>query len=264
MKKVLKVTALAAVVALAAGCKDDTQPITEEVKLESPEQKAAYAMGASLGNYADQTLKQQEEMGITIDRDLLKKGFMEALNGESKLNDDEIRSALQGHEERIRPIIEKKVQERLDEDRKKGEDFLKENAKKEGVKTTDSGLQYEVIEAGEEGAAKPGLEDQVTVHYTGTLIDGTVFDSSVERGQPATFPLNGVIKGWQEGLQLMPVGSKYKLYVPAELGYGDQAAGSIPPASTLIFEVELLDIADDDDKNSKGKNSSDKNNSDKK
>lgn len=93
------------------------------------------------------------------------------------------------------------------------------------MKTTDSGLQYEVIEAGEEGAARPGPEDQVTVHYTGTLIDGTVFDSSVERGQPATFPLNGVIKGWQEGLQLMPKGSKYKLYIPAELGYGDQAAG---------------------------------------
>ena len=244
MKKVLKVTALAAVVALAAGCKDDTQPVTE-VKLDTPEQKAAYAMGASLGNYADQTLKQQEEMGITIDRELLKKGFMEALSGQSKLNDEDIRNALQSHEERIRPIIEKKVQERLDEDRKKGEDFLKENAKKEGVKTTESGLQYEVIEAGEEGASKPSPEDQVTVHYTGTLIDGTVFDSSVERGQPATFPLNGVIKGWQEGLQLMPKGSKYKLYIPAELGYGDQAAGSIPPASTLVFEVELLDIAGD-------------------
>ncbi|WP_252179093.1 FKBP-type peptidyl-prolyl cis-trans isomerase [Endozoicomonas sp. 4G] len=252
MKKVLKVTTLAAVVALAAGCTEKTQPVTEEVKLETPEQKAAYAMGASLGNYADQTLKQQEEMGITIDRELLKKGFMDALGGQSKLNDDEIRSALQGHEERIRPIIEKKVQERLDEDRKKGEEFLKENAKKEGVKTTESGLQYEVIEAGEEGAAKPGPEDEVTVHYTGTLIDGTVFDSSVERGQPATFPLNGVIKGWQEGLQLMPVGSKYKLYIPSELAYGDQAAGTIPPASTLVFDVELLDIADDKKKEKAG------------
>ena len=242
MKKVLKVTALAAVVALAAGCQDKVEPV-EEVKLETPEQKAAYAMGASLGNYADQTLKQQEEMGIAIDRELLKKGFMEALDGQSKLSEEEIRSALQGHEERIRPIIEKKVQEKLDEERKKNSDFLKENGKRDGVTTTESGLQYEVVSAGETGAPKPSLEDTVTVHYTGTLVDGSVFDSSVERGQPAKFPLNGVIKGWQEGLQLMPKGSKYKLYIPSELGYGEQSAGSIPPNSVLVFEVELLDIA---------------------
>ena len=242
MKKVLKVTALAVVVALAAGCQNKVEP-AEEVKLETPEQKAAYAMGASLGNYADQTLKQQEEMGIVIDRALLKKGFMEALDGKSKLNEEETRSALQSHEERIRPIIEKKVQEKLDEDRKKNADFLKDNAKRDGVKTTESGLQYEVVSAGEAGASTPALEDTVTVHYTGTLVDGSVFDSSVERGQPAKFPLNGVIKGWQEGLQLMPKGSKYKLYIPSELGYGEQSAGSIPPNSVLIFEVELLDIA---------------------
>ncbi|MRI33675.1 peptidylprolyl isomerase [Endozoicomonas sp. OPT23] len=242
MKKVLKVTALAAIVALAAGCQDKPKPV-EEVKLETPEQKAAYAMGASLGNYADQTLKQQEEMGIAIDRELLKKGFMEALDGNSKLNEEDIRSALQGHEERIRPIIEKKVQEKLDEDKKKNADFLLENGKRDGVKTTESGLQYEVVSAGEADAPKPALEDTVTVHYTGTLVDGSVFDSSVERGQPAKFPLNGVIKGWQEGLQLMPKGAKYKLYIPSELGYGEQSAGSIPPNSVLVFDVELLDIA---------------------
>lgn len=242
MKKVLKISALAAIVALAAGCKDTAQPAAE-TKLDTPDQKAAYAMGASFGNYVKQTLDQQDELGVVVDRELLKKGFLDALDGNSQLDEAAINTTLQEHEERIRPIIEAKIQERLAEDRKKGEDFLKENAKKEGVKVTDSGLQYEVVEAGDADAPKPSLQDQVTVHYTGTLVDGKVFDSSVERGQPATFPLNGVIQGWQEGLQLMPKGSKYRLYIPANLGYGDQGTGAIPPNSVLIFDVELLDIA---------------------
>ena len=121
-----------------------------------------------------------------------------------------------------------------------GEKFLAENALKEGVTTTESGLQYEVIRMGR--GKKPAATDKVKVHYHGTLIDGTVFDSSVERGEPTSFGLNQVIKGWTEGLQLMPVGSKFRFYIPQELGYGAQAAGSIPPYSTLIFEVELLSI----------------------
>ena len=121
-----------------------------------------------------------------------------------------------------------------------GEKFLAENALKEGVTTTESGLQYEVIKMGK--GKKPAATDRVKVHYHGTLIDGTVFDSSVERGEPTSFGLNQVIKGWTEGLQLMPVGSKFRFYIPQELGYGAQAAGSIPPYSTLIFEVELLSI----------------------
>ena len=118
--------------------------------------------------------------------------------------------------------------------------FLQDNATKEGVKTTASGLQYEVVEMG--SGDKPTLTDIVKVHYKGTLVDGTVFDSSYERGQPAQFGVNRVIPGWTEGLQMMPVGSKFKFYIPAELGYGERNAGSIPPYSTLIFEVELLDL----------------------
>lgn len=119
-----------------------------------------------------------------------------------------------------------------------------ENAKREEVKTTESGLQYEVIEEG--NGPKPTAEDKVRVHYHGTTIDGEVFDSSVDRGEPTEFPLNGVIKGWTEGIQLMPVGSKYKFYIPSELAYGEQGAqGAIEPNSALIFEVELLDIVDD-------------------
>lgn len=121
-----------------------------------------------------------------------------------------------------------------------GKKFLEENKLKEGVITTESGLQYEVIKMGK--GAKPTATDKVKVHYHGTLTDGTVFDSSVERGEPITFALNQVIPGWTEGVQLMPVGSKFRFYVPQELGYGARQAGSIPPYSTLIFEVELLGI----------------------
>ena len=121
------------------------------------------------------------------------------------------------------------------------EAFLEENSKREGVKVTESGLQYEVITEG--SGPKPTAEDKVKVHYTGTLVNGTKFDSSVDRGEPIEFNLNGVIAGWTEGLQLMPVGSKYRLYIPYDLGYGTRGAGQdIPPFAALVFEVELLDI----------------------
>jgi FKBP-type peptidyl-prolyl cis-trans isomerase len=121
-----------------------------------------------------------------------------------------------------------------------GDAFLAENADKPGVTVLDSGLQYEVLEEG--NGASPLATDEVTVHYHGTLIDGTMFDSSIEKGTPATFPLNGVISGWTEGVQLMKVGSKYRFFIPAELGYGPRGQGAIGPNSTLIFEVELLAI----------------------
>jgi len=128
------------------------------------------------------------------------------------------------------------------DNRVKGEKFLAENGKRAEVKTTASGLQYEVITASD-STQKPSLSDKVNVHYHGTLIDGTVFDSSVERGEPISFPLNGVIQGWQEGLQLMTVGSKYRLYIPYNLAYGERAAGpTIAPFSALIFDVTLLEI----------------------
>lgn len=120
------------------------------------------------------------------------------------------------------------------------EKFLAENGKREGVMVTDSGLQYEIVREG--SGPKPNLAHDVTVHYEGKLVDGTVFDSSYERGQPATFPLGGVVPGWKEGLRLMPVGSEFNFYIPAELGYGERGQGPIPPNSTLIFRVELLGI----------------------
>jgi len=136
----------------------------------------------------------------------------------------------------------KKQQEKASESIiEEGEKFLEDNKKRKGVITLESGLQYEILKSGE--GAKPSLEDQVTTHYHGTLIDGTVFDSSVERGQPATFPVGGVIKGWTEALQLMAVGSKWKLFVPYSLAYGERGSGpQIGPYTTLIFEVELIKI----------------------
>jgi len=135
------------------------------------------------------------------------------------------------------PVVENKSDAKPD----RGESFLAENAKKEGVKTTASGLQYRVIKSGT--GPSPKLSDGVKVHYHGTLIDGTVFDSSVERGEPISFPVSGVIAGWTEALQLMKVGDKWKLFIPARLAYGEQSpTPKIPPNSALIFEVELLGI----------------------
>ena len=122
-----------------------------------------------------------------------------------------------------------------------GEKFLAENAERESVTVTDSGLQYEVMSEGD--GASPTAEDTVTVHYKGTLLDGTEFDSSYSRGEPATFPLSRVIPGWTEGVQLMKVGSKFKFFIPSELAYGERSTGKITPNSTLVFEVELLDVA---------------------
>ena len=151
------------------------------------------------------------------------------------LNDEEANKTIQNY-------MQKAKSAKADGNKAAGKKFLAENAKRKGVIVLPNGIQYEVMKTGTD-TVKPKLTDKVKCHYHGTLIDGTVFDSSVDRGEPASFPLNGVIKGWQEALQLMTVGSKWKLYLPSDLAYGDNAAGEkIGPGSTLIFEVELLSI----------------------
>ena len=161
--------------------------------------------------------------------------MQEVIDGvEPKINNDQALMVIQNY-------FTKKQSAKSEEKIEEGRKFLEENSKKEGVITLASGLQYEVIIDG--SGEKPKLEDNVTTHYHGTLLDGTVFDSSVDRGEPASFPVGGVIKGWTEALQLMSVGSKWKLYVPYDLAYGERGAGpQIGPYSTLIFEVELLNI----------------------
>jgi len=140
----------------------------------------------------------------------------------------------------IRQRMQVEAQQKAEAAAAEGRAFLAENAKRDGVVVLESGLQYEVLSAGD--GAKPTREDSVRTHYHGTLIDGSVFDSSYQRGQPAEFPVGGVIAGWTEALQLMNAGSKWRLYVPSELAYGAQGVGSIPPHSTLVFDVELLDV----------------------
>ncbi len=170
--------------------------------------------------------------GLETNYDLIKQGFINGLYNYTEEMD------LQEANQYVEQVINGR---KYGETKAEGEKFLQENALRDGVKVTESGLQYEVLREGK--GAKPTAEQTVKVHYEGTLIDGTVFDSSYQRGEPIEFPLNGVIKGWTEGLQLMPVGSKYKLYIPYELGYGERGAGqSIPPYAALIFTVELLEI----------------------
>lgn len=189
----------------------------------------SYSLGISVAN----NLKNS---GFeSIETDAMASAFNDVFSDkEVRITEDEANLLIQDY---FLELSEKKSQEATAE----GSSFLIENAKKEGVITTSSGLQYEIISNGT--GATPSESDKVTVHYHGTLLDGTVFDSSVDRGQPATFPVNGVIPGWVEALQLMNVGSKYKLYIPSDLAYGERGAGgAIGPNATLIFEVELLSI----------------------
>lgn len=183
--------------------------------------------------------RQLSERGIEIDLEQFTKAFRTVLDeAEPAMTDDEIQAAFNENQRRL---DEKNVTGADRENLMAGKEFLEENAKKDGVMVTDSGLQYEVLEEGE--GEKPSATDEVTVHYHGTLLDGTVFDSSVERGKPSSFTLNRVIPGWTEGLQLMTVGSKYRFYIPYDLAYGDRATGDkIKPYSALVFEVELLEI----------------------
>lgn len=202
------------------------------MQLDSIEAKASYAIGLQIG-------QQLKDSGLKdLDINAIKQGLEDVLTEKQPILPlNELHDALRQIHERA--MAEKKKE--AEKAAQAGVDFLKENLTKDDVKSTESGLQYSILKEGD--GKIPAATDTVRVHYTGKLIDGTVFDSSVERGQPAEFPVNGVIRGWVEALQLMPVGSKWRLYIPQELAYGSQGAGaSIPPFSTLIFDVELLAI----------------------
>ncbi len=203
--------------------------------LTTPQQKAGYAVGANIGGgLRSQGLEQDLDVAALV------QGLQDALAGvEPKLPPEELQSAI----EQLSATVQARQQAALEAEAQAGKDFLAKNAAAAGVKTTASGLQYLVVTNGADASApSPKETDTVRVHYHGTLIDGSVFDSSVERGEPISFPLNGVIPGWTEGLQLMKVGDKFRLFIPSDLGYGANGAGPIPPNSTLIFDVELLAI----------------------
>jgi FKBP-type peptidyl-prolyl cis-trans isomerase len=207
----------------------------DKLDLKNPQQRSSYSIGADIGS----NFKRQ---GIEVDTKAMAAGLADAVAGKTQLTDAEIKETLNAFRMEMMEKMQAKAKVAGETNLKEGEAFLAANAKKDGVKATPSGLQYKVVKAGT-GKNSPKATDTVKVHYHGTLIDGTVFDSSVERGEPVSFPLNGVIPGWTEGVQLMKEGDKFQFVVPAKLAYGEQGAGGkIGPNSTLIFDVELLSI----------------------
>jgi FKBP-type peptidyl-prolyl cis-trans isomerase FklB len=202
-----------------------------ELNLSTDETRVSYGIGRQLGGQ----LRDNPPPGVSLEAILA--GLTDAFNGdESRVNEADLSASFKV----IRELMQAEAAAKAEAAAAAGKAFLAENAKRDGITTLASGLQFEVLTAGE--GAKPTRESNVRTHYHGTLIDGTVFDSSYDRGQPAEFPVGGVIAGWTEALQLMNAGSKWRLYVPSELAYGAQGVGSIPPHSTLVFDVELLDV----------------------
>lgn len=200
-----------------------------KTELNNEHLKASYGLGILMGS----NLKKQGSDSLIVE--VLNEGMRDALKDLPKQMNEEEAMAI------VQPYMNRAMEREIEALKKEGVDFLAANKTKEGVKVTESGLQYKVLSAGT--GKMPTAASNVTVHYTGKLIDGTVFDSSVERGEPATFGVSQVISGWTEALQLMHVGDKWELYIPYELGYGDRGAGAqIPPFSTLIFEVELISV----------------------
>lgn len=223
-----KKTYLAAATAALLASSLATSAFAQDDKLATDEAKVSYGLGMMVG---ERVLKQYGE----LDYDLLIEAMKaQAAGTETLMTMDEAQAALQAQQELA-------ASEAAAAAGAEGEAFLTENAAREGVTVTESGLQYEVMTEAE--GAKPTEDDTVSVHYVGTLMDGTTFDSSVDRGEPASFPLKGVIPGWTEGLQLMPLGSKFRFVIPSDLAYGERGAGqAIGPGATLVFEVELLEI----------------------
>jgi FKBP-type peptidyl-prolyl cis-trans isomerase len=202
---------------------------TNNTPFPDSKDRISYALGANFG----QNLKSR---GIDVNMDLVRKGIDDGLVGNSKLNDAQLRETYAEYQNQIRLKMEEKAKVTKAE----GQKFLAENAKKPGIETTPSGLQYRIIKPGT--GPTPATNDEVTVNYVGKLIDGTEFDSSIKRGQPAKFRVTGVIKGWTEALLKMNKGAKWELFIPSDLAYGDRPQRSIPAGSVLIFDVELVDF----------------------
>jgi len=212
-----------------------------ELALTTTKDKFSYALGMNIG-------ANLHRQSVEVDPSILLRGLKDGMaGGKTEMTEDEARAALTEVQTEMRKKAMEKMQQAAEANKKEGEAFLTANKTKDGVVSLPSGLQYKILTAGT--GAKPAATDSVVCNYKGTLIDGKEFDSSYKRGQPATFPVNGVIKGWTEALQLMPVGSKWQLFIPADLAYGDSGRPpDIGPGATLIFEVELVSISTGEDK----------------
>jgi FKBP-type peptidyl-prolyl cis-trans isomerase len=232
---------LSASLLFVGACSEPQAPAAADAEkaaaLDSAQQRMGYSLGASVG-------RQFRDDGLQVDVDALAQGVRDGFAAETlRLSDEQVAESMQQLQREHSERMQAQQNELATKNRADSEAFLARNATEADVVRTESGLQYKVLSAGE--GPKPTADDTVTVHYRGTLIDGREFDSSYKRGEPATFPVSGVIPGWIEALQLMPVGSKWMLYIPADLAYGPGGAGGlIGPNSALIFEVELLSIAD--------------------
>lgn len=218
-----------------AGCAAEEVKVAPELKLDTPKSRISYTIGANIGH----DFKTQK---MDVDVDILLAGMKDSMAGkELKLTDEEMASEIQNFQKEMQAKLAAEMEGLAAKNKAEGEAFLTKNATAEGVVVTASGLQYKILEPGAGDA--PGADDVATVHYRGTLIDGTQFDSSYDRGQPATFPVSGVIAGWTEALQLMKPGAKWQLVIPAELAYGERGAGQdIGPNATLLFDVELVSV----------------------
>ena len=235
LKTTPKLIAGIGLAALLSACNQQVTANDETIKLDTQSNKASYSIGIQMGS-------QMAPIKDLLNQDAIMMGFKDIMNGtEPKLTLEEMQTVMQEFQKSIAEKQQAKKAAMSESNGAEGEKFLSENKTKEGVITTESGLQYKVITAGT--GATPKATDTVVTHYSGTLINGKVFDSSYKRNSPATFPVNGVIKGWTEALQLMKVGAKWQLFIPANLAYGERGAGAnIGPNEALIFEIELLEI----------------------
>ncbi len=221
----------------------------EKTELKTDKDKLSYSIGLNAGRNMKKSLQMQS---IDADLNLILKGIGDAFHDAKPLMSEQdvqatltaFQKEMQAKQQEMMAKQQEKMKAEGEKNKKEGEKFLADNKKKKGVKTLPSGLQYKVITEGK--GKTPSATDTVTVNYKGTLIDGTEFDSSYKRGQPATFPVNGVIKGWTEALQLMKEGSKWQLFIPSDLAYGERGTpgGQIGPNATLIFEVELISVGE--------------------
>ena len=241
MRLLTKVSLIAATVISLSACQKEAAAPAAPV-LDTDAAKQSYAMGVSVGKYLNSAVEEHKKLGLPLASDTMVRGVQDSLAGKAALTEEEVQKIMTALDEQFRAKQAEAAKAKAAETIAKGEAFLTENAKKEGVKVTESGLQYEVITAAD--GPKPKAEEKVRVKYKGTFIDGAEFDSTDKSngGEPVEFQLNQVIPGWTEGVQLMGVGSKFKFTIPAALGYGDRDVGPIPANSVLQFEVELLGI----------------------
>lgn len=240
--KFFKPTLVAIALVSVMGCQQEAKK--EEVKapvLETEIQKQAYGLGASIGMYMERNLEEHTKLGLALDKELIVKGFVDSLEGKALIEKEEIQTLLMSLDQQMKAKQQELATKEAEASLAEGQKFLDNNAKKEGVQVTESGIQYVVLTEGE--GEKPSATDTVKVHYKGTFLNGETFDSSYDRNEPAVFPLNRVIRGWTEGVQLMSVGSKYKFTIPSDLAYGPVGnPPRIPGNSVLEFEIELLEI----------------------